>query len=315
MLEKKELATGVCEETEVSNTDPNLSPANKLINESITNDHIETRGGDIDGVSSEFRGEEDAEIEECIREPSRSDEEDSEIVDVLSPEEITAEIRELKSELSALRALVEDNHKIQCKSETSEKKKRKKFAWVLDVAFYLLIITVVIGALLIRSSSGEKPFSFAGYSAFTVLTSSMEDVIPKGSLVITKSVDADTLQIGDDITFMSGPSSTITHRIVDISEKYADTNERAFKTKGTMNKQEDDWVPAVNVVGKVVYHNKTIGDIANFIKVNWPFLLFVATVLLVLFYVLKRVFREDSSTEKTIKNKNTDNAKCIKKNT
>ncbi len=225
--------------------------------------------------------------------------------DALSPEELTTQLREVQAEVRELKAMINDitigdKTEVQPELKKPVKKKRKKFAWVFDVLFYLLIIAIVLGAVLIRSSSGGKPFLFAGYSAFTVLTSSMEDVIPKGSLVITKSVDANTLQIGDDITFMSGPTSTITHRIVGIEEKYGDTGERAFKTKGTMNKQEDDWIPAVNVVGKVIYHNKAIGDMANFIKINWPFILFVVIVLVVLFYVLERIFREDSP-EKTTK--------------
>ncbi len=228
-----------------------------------------------------------------------------EALEVLSPEELMEQLRAVQTEVKELRAMLDDKLQIRGEPEQPVKKKRKKFAWIWDVVFYLLIVAVVLGAFLIRSSSGGKPFLFAGYSAFTVLTSSMEDVIPKGSLVITKSVDASTLQIGDDITFMSGPTSTITHRIVDIEEKYAETGERAFKTKGTMNKQEDDWVPAVNVVGKVVYHNKTIGDIANFIKTNWPYILFVVIVLVVLCYVLKRVLREDPPDDdsKTCKKK------------
>lgn len=251
----------------------------------------------VETILVEFRNKSESDDTDSDDGGSNSDPE------ILSPEELTAQLRAVQAEVKELRAMLDDKPKIRGEPEPTVKKKRKKFAWLFDVAFYLLIIAVVLGAFLIRSSSGGKPFSFAGYSAFTVLTSSMEDVIPKGSLVITKSVDASTLQIGDDITFMSGPTSTITHRIVDIEEKYAETGARAFKTKGTMNKQEDDWVPAVNVVGKVVYHNKTIGDIANFIKTNWPYILFVVIVLGVLFYVLKRVFREnppddDSKTRK-----------------
>jgi len=170
----------------------------------------------------------------------------------------------------------------------------------MDAVFYLLIALMVLGTVLIRSGSSGKPITIAGYSAFTVLTSSMEEVIPKGSLVVTKSVDADTLKIGDDITYMSGPSSTITHRIVGITEKYLDTNERAFITQGVMNPNADkNPVPAVNVVGKVVLHSKTLGDMASFAKNNWPILLFVLVVLMVLYYVLKRIFRKETPEEET----------------
>lgn len=180
-----------------------------------------------------------------------------------------------------------------------KKSKKKKFAWIGEIFFYSMLILLVLGAFLIRSSSNGRPISIAGYSAFTVLTSSMESEIPKGSLVISKTVEPETLQIGDDITFMSGPTSTITHRIIGITEKYLDTNERAFETQGIMNSYPDkNPVPAVNVVGKVVYHNKVIGDIATFVSGNWPFVVFVLVVSIALFTILKRVFREDTPDKK-----------------
>ena len=162
-----------------------------------------------------------------------------------------------------------------------------------------MLVLLIVGAFLIRSSSNGRPISIAGYSAFTVLTSSMEKEIPKGSLVITKTVEPETLKIGDDITYMSGPTSTITHRIIGITEKYLDTNERAFETQGIMNAEPDkDPVPAVNVVGKVVYHSEVIGRMATFASDNWPFLIFILIVAIALFTILKRVLSDDKSDEK-----------------
>ncbi|MFQ9798453.1 MAG: hypothetical protein ACLR23_05460 [Clostridia bacterium] len=47
-----------------------------------------------------------------------------------------------------------------------------------DVVFYLVLIAVVVGVLFI-SGKESGPKSFAGYSAFTVLSGSMESEIPK----------------------------------------------------------------------------------------------------------------------------------------
>lgn len=245
--------------------------------------------------------------------------------------EMTAAIRELSAEVKQLREQIKDapqgyyptmsisdvwgnpnpieEHNIrgepdkapleettQAVEKTDKKKKRKTFSIIGSILFYLMLAGIVLGAFLLRSSSGGKPFTFAGYSAFTVLTSSMEEVIPKGSLIITKSVDANTLQIGDDITYMSGPTSTITHRIIGIEENYADTKARAFETKGVMNPNPDkELVPAANVVGKVIYHNKTIGDMANFLSKNWPLVVFIAVVFVILLYVLKWIFSKEEA--------------------
>lgn len=116
-----------------------------------------------------------------------------------------------------------------------------------------------------------------------VLTGSMQDVYPQGSLIITKAVDPDQLEIGDDITFMTSETSSITHRIIDITENYMETGKRGFKTKGIMNTYADDGIAAAdNVVGKVIFCSLPLGTIANFITANWPLLMFYLLVLVAL---------------------------------
>lgn len=139
-----------------------------------------------------------------------------------------------------------------------------------------------------RSTSKGEPFMIAGISAANVLTSSMEDVYPRGSLIITKQIDAKELKIGDDITFMVSEDSSITHRIIGITENYQGTGQRAFETKGTKNPNPDkEMVAAANVVGKVIFHSKVLGDFANFVKANWPILIFALIVLIGLISFLK----------------------------
>lgn len=177
-------------------------------------------------------------------------------------------------------------------------KKNKALSIISSVLFYAVLVAMVLGAFLMRSTSKGSPFVFAGFSAANVLTSSMEDVYPKGSLIVTKSVDAKELKVGDDITYMISETSSITHRIIGITENYQGTGERAFETKGTMNKNPDkEMVAAVNVVGKVVFHSKALGDFANFVRTNWPFLLFVIVVVGGLITFLKWNAKKSDSDE------------------
>lgn len=167
-------------------------------------------------------------------------------------------------------------------------KKKKAVTVISNIMFYIIIATIVFGAFLLRSAKNGKPMMIGGYSAMTVLTGSMEDVYPQGSLIITKTTDTDKLKIGDDITFMTGESSSITHRIIGITENYADTGERGFETQGVMNSKPDkDIVAAENVVGRVIFCSKILGDIAAFITKNWPFLLFVVGVMIALLTFLE----------------------------
>lgn len=181
-----------------------------------------------------------------------------------------------------------DKSEKQDDSSGNKKKKNKAVTILSNIVFYTLILSLVFGAFLVRSSKGGRPWMIGGYSAMTVLTGSMEDVYPQGSLIITKSVDADKLKIGDDITYMTGETSSITHRIIGITENYLETGERGFETKGVMNSKPDsEIVAASNVVGRVVFCSKTLGDIAKFITSNWPFLLFFIIIIILLLAFLK----------------------------
>lgn len=220
---------------------------------------------------------------------------------------LTFEVKYLREQLE-VQEEKEDPVLVLEKSEMREnsppRKKHKAVTIISNIMFYIIIITIVVGAFLLRSSKNGKPFMIGGYSAMTVLTGSMEDVYPKGSLIITKSVDANQLKIGDDITFMTGETTSITHRIIGITENYADTKKRGFETQGIMNAKPDkDVVAASNVVGRVIFHSKTLGDVAAYITGNWPFLLFVVIVLVMLLTFLqwnaKRTEKEEVEQVKT----------------
>lgn len=174
--------------------------------------------------------------------------------------------------------------------------KKRAVSILGNVLFYAVLICIVVGAFLAKSGSGGQPTVIAGYSAFTVLSSSMEDTYPKGSLIITHSVDANTLEIGDDITYMASATSSITHRIISITENYLGTGARGFETQGTMNENPDkEPVAAANVVGKVVFCSKVLGQAATFVSANWPILLFFVVVLGALVAFLRWNFRSEKT--------------------
>lgn len=178
-------------------------------------------------------------------------------------------------------------------------KKEKRKTLVGNILFYGALAVFVLAVLFtsLKSSTGVK--TFLGHSAFIVKTSSMESVYPKGSFIMTKSVDPNGLQVGDDITFMSSQTSTITHRIIAIYEQYSDTNARGFETQGVMNDEPDkNIVLASNVVGKVIFCSTLLGSVIAFVSKNWPMLLFSIAVLVGLSIVLRRIFREDDGEQK-----------------
>lgn len=173
-------------------------------------------------------------------------------------------------------------------------RKKRFFKTAGTILFYCFLVFLVIAALFIRATSSGSPRSLAGFTGMIVLSGSMQSEIPQGSLVIAQQVDPETLQIGDDITFMANQTTTVTHRIIGIIEDYEGTGQRAFETQGVMNARPDAQpVPAVNVVGKVIFHSLVLGYIASFIGDYWPFLLFALAVVIGLIIALKRIYKKE----------------------
>ena len=195
--------------------------------------------------------------------------------------------------------------KPKIRGEPEKSTKAKIVSIVGNFLFYAVILGLIVGAFLLRSASEGRPFMIAGYSSATILTSSMEDTYPKGSLIITKQVSSGELKKGDDITFMRNENTTVTHRIVEVIDNYSGTGKPAYVTKGTMNKDIDKWDPVAydNVVGKVIFCSSFLGSFAGFVKNNWPLLIFITVVLLVMISVMKRIFREDSPEDNKSKTK------------
>lgn len=258
--------------------------------------------------------------EETVSEEEETDEDLSVKVDRLSKEvkELKQKVDVLTDKLSAYpRGDPEDvldtgnsEAKPKIRGEPKKSMRERIVSFVGNILFYLVMIGLVVGAFLLRSASEGRPFMIAGYSSATILTSSMEDTYPKGSLIITKQVSFSELNIGDDITFMRNENTTVTHRIVEVIDNYSGTGKPAYVTKGTMNKEIDKWDPVAydNVVGKVVFCSSFLGKFAGFVKNNWPLLIFIMAVLLVFSAVMKRIFRDDSPEDNKSKTKDSTDA-------
>lgn len=96
-----------------------------------------------------------------------------------------------------------------------------------------------------------------GYSAAVVLTGSMSGTIEPNDLIVTRG-QAEYRQ-GDVITY-ANPYSTVTHRIVQITDD-------GYRTKGDANNTEDsETVLPEQVIGRVVLTVPKIGGVILFLK-------------------------------------------------
>lgn len=121
---------------------------------------------------------------------------------------------------------------------------------ICGLAVLLLFVSFLM------SGAGLLILRLFGYRVFAVRTASMESVYPVGSVVVIDSSQAEEIQQGDIISFVTDERLTVvTHRVAAV-----DTENRCFYTKGDNNNTEDESpVLFENLLGKVVFSVPYIG--------------------------------------------------------
>ena len=91
-----------------------------------------------------------------------------------------------------------------------------------------VINTVLVAAVIVLCAVFLLPRAF-GYQPYMVVSASMQQSFPVGSLIYVTDASPEDINVGDPITFSSG-SLTITHRVIAI-----DREQRFFTTEGDNN--------------------------------------------------------------------------------
>lgn len=150
------------------------------------------------------------------------------------------------------------------------------------------LIALGIAALVALTGSVALP---GGYRFFSVLTGSMEPVIPPGSLVVVKRVpDVSAVLVGEVVSFQQPgrPDMVITHRVSALESVGGAT---FLKTKGDANPAEDPWrLSYGHLVGSVVWSAPFVGSAFTALHSPWAIALLVwVPVLLLAFHELYQI--------------------------
>lgn len=131
----------------------------------------------------------------------------------------------------------------------------------------LIICTVTVAAVFLIF---YRPVSLAGDTRYEpVYTGSMEPAIPVGGIVIIKPVNPETLREGDIICFQLSESTSVTHRIINVTDE-------GFKTKGDANEDPDQGiVEKEDIIGKVIFIIPFIGYLGYFVRTPLGFILLI----------------------------------------
>ena len=128
---------------------------------------------------------------------------------------------------------------------------------IWNIVSTALVVLMVLCAVFLMGSR------LLGYQCFTVISGSMEPKYSVGDLIYVKKVDANTIKVGDDITFILNEDLVVaTHRVVRIDAE----NQRLY-TKGLANEIEDsDPVHFNNVIGVPQFSIPKLGYVSDFVQ-------------------------------------------------
>ena len=128
---------------------------------------------------------------------------------------------------------------------------------IWNIVSTALVVLMVLCAVFLMGSR------VMGYQCFTVISGSMEPKYSVGDLIYVKKVDANTIKVGDDVTFILNEDLVVaTHRVVRIDAE----NQRLY-TKGLANEIEDsDPVHFNNVIGVPQFSIPKLGYVSNFVQ-------------------------------------------------
>ncbi len=161
--------------------------------------------------------------------------------------------------------------------------------------FSLLILIGVVIALYVidlKKNAAQGETRAPLYSAYVIVSQSMEPTIKVKDTVITKRLDPSKYKVKNVITFVSTDSRfygiTITHRIKEIVK--LSNNKLAFRTKGDNNNAADDTlVDEDHVIGKVIFKIPMLGYIQEFLtrSYGWIIAVVIPCLAIIIYDVIK----------------------------
>lgn len=128
---------------------------------------------------------------------------------------------------------------------------------IIGTVFVVLAVVLAVALVGVR---------LVGIRPYAVVSGSMEPVYPTGSLLYVRRVAADTLAVGDAITFMLDEDTVATHRIIEIIPDEEEGVLR-FRTQGDANDTPDGTpVHEKNIIGKPLFAIPYLGYFAHFVQ-------------------------------------------------
>lgn len=177
---------------------------------------------------------------------------------------------------------------------------------VITALILVFAVLVMLFTVISVNTVNKEDASLFGYKPYIVRSDSMRDTFAVGDMIVSSTVDPETLEAGDIITFRSidlaNYGEVVTHKIRELTTY---EGEPAFVTYGTTTNVDDAYpVPYGNVIGQYRFRLPKMGYFFEFLRspagyvtiILIPFLLLIV-LQGVRFIRLARQYKQEQQAE------------------
>lgn len=186
---------------------------------------------------------------------------------------------------------------------------------IIYVLLYIIVLITLLVVLIQRFSNNNV--TIAGFRIFNVATGSMVPEYNVGDILVSKEINPEDLQIGDNIVYKGEKQDfkgkMVTHQIID---KREENGKLYFTTKGIANEEADPEISEDQIYGKIVYKTIILSFISRIINNIYAFyfLIFVPIAIIICKIIIDNVISyKEGKAEKNKENSNETDKKTTSK--
>ncbi len=175
---------------------------------------------------------------------------------------------------------------------------------IIYILLYVVILVTLLVVVIQRFSNNN--ITIAGFRIFNVATGSMVPEYNVGDIIVSKEIDPNDLQVGDNIVYKGEKQDfkdkIVTHQII---EKREENGKIYFTTKGIANEEPDPEISEDQVYGKIVYKTIILSFISGIINNIYAFyfLIFIPIAIIICKLIIDNVMSyKELKAEKAEKN-------------
>lgn len=165
-----------------------------------------------------------------------------------------------------------------------ENKTVKNIGNILYILMFIVVILMLVVVVMQRTTNNN--ITVGGIRLFSVATGSMVPVYNVGDILISKEVDPEDIEVGDDIVYKGEKGSfsgkVVTHRVIS-TEKQEDGNYKII-TQGVANNASDPEINQTQVYGKIVCKLYILSFLGKLVRNTYVFYFFIFIPIGILVY-------------------------------